>query len=124
MALPRSMTVVDITEYGAPDVLKPATAPVPAPGERFLVHGGASGIGTTAIQLARLRGARVIAAAGSDETCAACRALEAEVWPHLESGAIAPVMDSVFPLERAAEAHARMESSANIGKIVLEVGGA
>ncbi|WP_372892382.1 NAD(P)H-quinone oxidoreductase [Rhodosalinus sp.] len=188
-----------------------------AAGERFLVHGGSSGIGTTAIQLARLRGARVFATAGSEEKCAACRdlgaevainyrqqdfvevlrdeggadlildmvggdyiardldalamdgrlvqiaflqgaqvaldlmqvmtrrltltgstlrpqsraakaeiarALESEVWPHLESGAIAPVMDSVFPLSRAAEAHARMESSANIGKIVLAVGAA
>ena len=183
-------------------------------GERFLVHGGASGIGTTAIQLARLRGARVFATAGSDEKCDAClslgaeravnytntdyvdvmraeqganlildmvggdylqrnldalamdgrlvqiaflqgskvtvdlmqvmtrrltvtgstlrpqslaakakiaQALEAEVWPHLESKAIAPVMDSVFPLVDAAQAHARMESSANIGKIVLKV---
>lgn len=183
-------------------------------GERFLVHGGSSGIGTTAIQLARLRGARVFATAGSSEKCAACvdlgaeraisyrsedfasilraeggadlildmvggsyiarnldalamdgrlvqiaflegskvsldmmqvmtrrltvtgstlrpqslsakaaiaRALEAEVWPHLESGAIAPVMDSVFPLTEVARAHARMESSANIGKIVLKV---
>lgn len=188
-----------------------------AAGERFLVHGGSSGIGTTAIQLARLRGARVFATAGSEEKCAACldlgaevainyrdqdfvevlrdeggadlildmvggdyiardldalamdgrlvqiaflqgsqvaldimqvmtrrltvtgstlrpqsraakaeiaRALESEVWPHLESGAIAPVMDSVFPLSRAAAAHARMESSANIGKIVLAVGAA
>ena len=79
MALPRCMTVVDITEYGAADVLEPTTAPVPVPGERFLVHGGASGIGTTAIQLARLRGARVFATAEPDETCATCRALGAEV---------------------------------------------
>jgi len=46
-----------------------------------------------------------------------------EVWPHLESGAIRPVIDSVFPLERAADAHRRMESGAHVGKIVLEVGG-
>lgn len=184
-------------------------------GERFLVHGGSSGIGTVAIQLGRLRGARVFATAGSAEKCAACvelgaerafnyreadfveamraeggadlildmvggdyvarnlaaladdgrlvqiaflqgsavsldmmqvmtrrlhvtgstlrpqsgaakaaiaRALEAEVWPHLESGVIAPVMDSEYPLARAAEAHARMEGSTHIGKIVLKVG--
>ena len=48
-------------------------------GERFLVHGGSSGIGTTAIQLAHIFGARVFATAGSDEKCAACTSLGAEV---------------------------------------------
>ena len=183
-------------------------------GERFLVHGGSSGIGTTAIQIARELGARVFATAGSAEKCAACEALGAErainyreedfaevlsgqggadlildmvggdyvprnlaaladdgrlvqiaflkgakvemnlaqimvrrltitgstlrpqsdlnkariaeelrahVWPMLDSGRIAPVMDREFPLEEAAAAHARMESSAHIGKIVLKV---
>ncbi len=47
-------------------------------GERFLVHGGSSGIGTTAIQIARAMGARVFTTAGSDEKCAACVALGAE----------------------------------------------
>ncbi|MEO1277210.1 MAG: NAD(P)H-quinone oxidoreductase [Pseudomonadota bacterium] len=47
-------------------------------GERFLVHGGASGIGTTAVQLAKLRGARVFATAGTAEKCAAVEALGAE----------------------------------------------
>ena len=185
-------------------------------GERFLVHGGSSGIGTTAIQLAAVRGARVFATAGSAEKCAVCarlgaerainyreedfvealkaegganvildmvggdyiprnvkaladdgrlvmiaflqgpkaelnfaqvmvrrltltgstlrpqsdlakariaEGLRAEVWPLLDSGRVAPVMDSEFPLEKAAEAHARMESSAHVGKIVLEVAG-
>ncbi|MCX7645451.1 MAG: NAD(P)H-quinone oxidoreductase [Rhodobacteraceae bacterium] len=184
-------------------------------GERFLVHGGSSGIGTTAIQLARQFGARVFATAGSAEKCAACEALgahraidyrtedfvavlkaeggadlildmvggaylprnvraladdgrlvqiaflqgpkvelnfaevmvrrltitgstlrpqsdlakariaaalEAQVWPLLSAGRVGPVIDSAFPLEEAAAAHARMESSAHIGKIVLEVG--
>jgi putative PIG3 family NAD(P)H quinone oxidoreductase len=183
-------------------------------GEKFLVHGGSSGIGTIAIQLAALRGARVFATAGSAEKCKACtdlgaeaafnyrdvdfvqamkaeggadlildmvggsyiprnldalandgrlvqiaflqgstvelnmtqvmtrrltitgstlrpqshaakatiaRALEAEVWPHLAKGTIGPVMDSEFALEDAAKAHARMESSVHIGKIVLKV---
>lgn len=49
-----------------------------AAGETFLVHGGSSGIGTTAIQLARAFGARVFATAGSAEKCRACEALGAE----------------------------------------------
>ena len=48
------------------------------PGEVFLVHGGSSGIGTTAIQMAKAFGARVFATAGSAEKCAACEALGAE----------------------------------------------
>lgn len=48
-------------------------------GLRFLVHGGTSGIGTTAIQLAHALGARVFATAGSDKKCEVCRALGAEV---------------------------------------------
>ncbi|WP_300583664.1 NAD(P)H-quinone oxidoreductase [Marivita sp.] len=184
-------------------------------GERFLVHGGSSGIGTTAIQLAALRGARVFTTVGSADKCAACvglgaeaawnyrevdfvdaiqamggadvildmvggdyiprnvkaladdgrlvqiaflqgpkvemnftqmmtrrltltgstlrpqsvaakaaiaRDLETEVWPHLASGRIAPVMDSEFALADASKAHARMEGSTHIGKIVLKVG--
>jgi NADPH:quinone reductase len=186
-------------------------------GETFLVHGGSSGIGTTAIQLASARGARVFATAGSPEKCAAClrlgaeraidyreadfvaavreatdgrgvdlildmvggeylardvralapdgrlvmiaflggavtelnfaqvmtkrltitgstlrpqsieakarmaEALRAEVWPLIAAGRIGPVMDRAYPLEDAAAAHARMESSMHIGKIVLNV---
>jgi NADPH2:quinone reductase len=48
-------------------------------GETFLVHGGTSGIGTTAIQLAKALGARVITTAGTQEKCAACRKLGADV---------------------------------------------
>jgi len=47
------------------------------PGETLLVHGGASGIGTTAIQLAAARGVRVITTAGSEEKCRRCRDLGA-----------------------------------------------
>ena len=182
-------------------------------GERFLVHGGSSGIGTTAIQIARALGARVWATAGSAEKCAACdalgatainyreadfaeilraegganlildmvggsyiarnikaladdgrlvfiaflegpkaeinfaqvmlrrltltgatlrpqsdaakaeiaRQLRAQVWPMIEAGKVKVVHDSTFALEEAAAAHARMESSAHIGKIVLSV---
>jgi putative PIG3 family NAD(P)H quinone oxidoreductase len=49
------------------------------PGETFLVHGGTSGIGTTAIQMARAWGARVFATAGSEAKCEACRRLGAEL---------------------------------------------
>lgn len=48
------------------------------PGEAILIHGGASGIGTTAIQMAKAHGARVIVTAGSDEKCAACIKLGAD----------------------------------------------
>jgi putative PIG3 family NAD(P)H quinone oxidoreductase len=47
-------------------------------GERILIHGGSSGIGTTAIQIAHARGARVFATAGTAEKCVACEGLGAE----------------------------------------------
>jgi NADPH2:quinone reductase len=183
----------------------------------LLVHGGSSGIGTTAILLAKAFGAKVIATVGSDEKAAQCRrlgadvainyraedfvastkaatggqgaevildmvggdyvmrnyaaakvdgrivqiaylhgqrveldlrplmmkrlthtgstlrprspaekaviadALRAKVWALLASGRCKPVIDSVFPLAEVAKAHARMESSQHVGKIVLTV---
>jgi len=48
--------------------------------------------------------------------------LERKAWPLLAAGKIKPVIDSTFPLKEASKAHARMESSAHVGKIVLEVG--
>jgi NADPH2:quinone reductase len=186
-------------------------------GETLLVHGGTSGIGTTAIQLAKAFGARAIATAGSPAKCEACRklgadvavnyrtedfvaatkaatdgkgadvvldmvggdyiernyeaaavegrivqiafqaspkatvdfrrlmlkrlthtgstlrarsvadkaaiaaALREQVLPRLAAGKVRPVIDSTFALAKAAEAHARMEASEHIGKIVLTV---
>lgn len=186
-------------------------------GEWLLVHGGTSGIGVTAIQLATALGAKVIATAGSAEKCAACltlgavravdyrsedfvevvkqetqgrgvdvildmvggdyvdrnirsladdgrlvnigyqngskvtvdmmrvmlkrltltgstlrirpaavkgaiaAAVHANAWPLLASGAVRVVVDKTFPLTKAGEAHARMETSQHIGKIVLTV---
>ena len=186
-------------------------------GEWFMVHGGTSGIGTTAIQLAKAFGAHVIATAGTAEKCEAClalgadrtvnyrtedfvavakeatggrgvdvtldmvggsyternivaaaedgrivqiatlegatveinvarlmmkrvtltgstlrprtrevkarfaRALEEQVWPLIAAGRVKVVMDQIFPLIHAADAHRRMESSTHIGKIVLTV---
>jgi len=48
--------------------------------------------------------------------------LEHNAWPLLAAGKIKPLIDSTFPLKEASKAHARMESSAHVGKIVLEVG--
>jgi NADPH2:quinone reductase len=188
-----------------------------APGETLLVQGGSSGIGVTAIQMARAFGHRVFATAGSADKCAACeklgaekainyrtedfveaikqltgekgvdvildmvggdyvpreikslandgrlsiiaflggtratldmgdilyrrltitgstlrprtveyktqvaRALREKVWPLIESGRIRPVIHAVFPLEQAGKAHALMETSAHVGKIMLSV---
>jgi NADPH2:quinone reductase len=52
---------------------------------------------------------------------AIAESLRKNVWPLLESGRAKPVIDSTFPLREAAQAHARLESSAHIGKIVLTV---
>ena len=189
-----------------------------AGGETFLVQGGASGIGTTAIQLAKSFGARVFATASTDEKCREieklgaerginyksedfvevvkeltdgkgvdlildmvggdyiqrdiaalavegrlvfiaflggakaevnfgpvmqkrltitgstlrpqsvqvkadiAQSLEGKVWPLLNAGTVSPIIDSVFPLEEAADAHKRIDDSAHIGKIVLKVG--
>jgi putative PIG3 family NAD(P)H quinone oxidoreductase len=187
-------------------------------GETLLIHGGSSGIGTMAIQLAKAFGAKVIVTVGSQDKAEAClklgadrainyksedfvaevkaatdgaganvildmvggdyidrnydaaavegrivqiafltgtpkasanfaklmvkrlhhtgstlrprsnadkaamvAAIEAKVMPLLREGRIKPLMDSKFPLEQAADAHRRMETSAHIGKIVLVV---
>jgi NADPH2:quinone reductase len=56
----------------------------------------------------------------SAEKAAIARELEQRIWPLLRKrDAIVPVIDSVYPFERAAEAHARLEASAHIGKIIL-----
>ncbi|WP_099865640.1 NAD(P)H-quinone oxidoreductase [Pararhizobium haloflavum] len=186
-------------------------------GETLLVHGGTSGIGTTAIQLAKAFDARVIATAGSKEKCEVCRDLGADhainyreedfvdavkavtdghgadvildmvggdyisrnysaaaiegrivqiaflngrkaeadfsklmmkrlthtgstlrardaafkarlaaelkssVWPLIASGRVKPVMDTILPFEDVKAAHARIEDTSHIGKIVLEM---
>ena len=187
------------------------------PGETLLIHGGSSGIGTMAIQLAKAFGSRVIVTVGSQAKVDAClklgadrainyktedfvaetrtatdgaganvildmvagdyvdrnydaaavdgrivqiatlngpkitvniakvmvkrlthtgstlrprtnadkaamvAAIEAKVMPLLREGRVKPLMDSTFPLEKAADAHRRMETSEHIGKIVLAV---
>ncbi len=53
------------------------------------------------------------------DKAAIAQAVERSVWPLIVAGKVRPVMDKVFPFRRAADAHARMESSVHIGKIVL-----
>jgi putative PIG3 family NAD(P)H quinone oxidoreductase len=83
-ALPVPRALSDVEAAGLPEVYLTVFLNVfqlgalPAGGS-LLVHGGGSGIGTAAIQLAKLAGARVIVTAGSDEKCARCRALGADV---------------------------------------------
>jgi len=186
-------------------------------GESLLIHGGSSGIGTTAIQLAHIFGSRVFITAGSAEKCAACLELGAEaainyktqdfvaevkaltekrgvdvildmvggdyiprnieaaardgrivsiaflngstaevnfmpvmlkrltltgstlrprsiaekasiaaalkekVWPLMDAGRVKPLIDATFPLADADKAHALMEKSSHIGKIILTI---
>src|SRR5207302_56235 len=106
MSIPARMTAIAIREPGAPEVLVPQERDTPQPsmveagaipetfftvwhnvfergalkaGETMLLHGGSSGIGTTAIMLAREHGARVIVTVGSEEKADACRKLGADV---------------------------------------------
>jgi NADPH:quinone reductase-like Zn-dependent oxidoreductase len=56
-----------------------------------------------------------------EQKVALCQRFAAEVLPLFESGALRPVIDSRFPLDAVADAHRRMESNANVGKILLEI---
>jgi NADPH2:quinone reductase len=55
------------------------------------------------------------------EKAAIAQGIREKVWPLVAAGKIKPVIDSTFPLAKASEAHARMETSQHIGKIVLTV---
>ena len=55
-----------------------------------------------------------------EEKTKIAQALQKNVWPLLESGAIRPIIHQTFPLKQASEAHRLMESSAHIGKILLK----
>jgi len=63
----------------------------------------------------------VLRARSLEEKVALTQSLRRHVLPLLEAGRLRPVIDRIFPLEQAAEAHAYMESNANMGKIVLRV---
>jgi NADPH:quinone reductase-like Zn-dependent oxidoreductase len=77
-------------------------------------------LGMLLAKRASIRGT-VLRARSLEEKAAATRAFEKAVLPHIASGRVRAVVDSVYPLARAADAHRHMESNANFGKIVLEV---
>ncbi|MCB0968217.1 MAG: NAD(P)H-quinone oxidoreductase [Ilumatobacter sp.] len=56
-----------------------------------------------------------------EEKVAICQRFVAEMIPLVESGALRPVIDSRFPLDRIADAHRHMEANANVGKILIDV---
>ena len=106
-----------------------------ARGESILVHGGSSGIGTTAIQLSRVLGARVFATAGSADKCAACEALAAErAFNYRETDFVAAVknatggagVDVVLDMVGGDYLQRNIESLAMDGRLVLigQLGGA
>ncbi|WP_158863475.1 NAD(P)H-quinone oxidoreductase [Leifsonia sp. AG29] len=78
-------------------------------------------LGVLMSKRARLQGT-TLRARPLGERAAIIAAVREHVWPLLESGLVKPVIDSVFPLEDASQAHRRMESSAHLGKILLQVG--
>ena len=77
-------------------------------------------IGSIMAKRARVTGSQLRASSLQNKTEIARQLME-RVWPHLGKS-VTPVLDSVLSLEQAAQAHARMESSVHIGKILLEVG--
>ena len=97
-------------------------------GERLLVHGGSSGIGTTAIQLARLWGADVFATAGTAEKCAACERLgatrainyrETEFSHALRAATDGDGVDVILDIVGGAYLTPNLESLAVEGRLVL-----
>ena len=90
-------------------------------GERFLVHGGTSGVGTTAIQLARAFGATVFATAGSDEKCRVCEELGAERAINYKQRDFAqelPPIDLILDMVGAAYTPRNLEVLAARGRLV------
>lgn len=77
-------------------------------------------LGLLLAKRASIRGT-VLRARALEEKAAATRAFEKAVLPHVASGRVRAVVDSVYPFDRAADAHRYMESNANFGKIVLEL---
>lgn len=95
--------------------------------EGTIVQVGLMGGGQTPVNLGLLLVKRVrwigttLRARPVEQKIALCRRFAAEVLPLFESGALAPVIDSRFPLDRVADAHRRMDANENVGKILLDV---
>jgi NADPH2:quinone reductase len=93
-----------------------------AAGETLLVHGGSSGIGTTAIQLAVARGAKVITTAGSDEKCRRCEALAA-VTEVRDTGTTVPAYSINYRTEDFVERVKEITNGRGVDVILDIVGG-
>jgi NADPH:quinone reductase-like Zn-dependent oxidoreductase len=97
-----------------------------APRGRMILIGTVAGaeasvpLGTILRKRLTIRGT-VLRARALDERAHDARAFEREVIPLLESGAVLPVIDRVFPLEQIAEAHRVVESNATVGKVVIRM---
>jgi NADPH:quinone reductase-like Zn-dependent oxidoreductase len=93
---------------------------------RLVIIGMQGGI-QAELNIAKLMSKRGAVAATSlrarplEEKAAVVASVREHVWPLVESGVVKPVIDRVFPLAEAAEAHRLMESSTHIGKILLQV---
>ena len=93
-------------------------------GERFLVHGVTSGIGTTAIQIAAALGARVFATAGSDEKCQICRDLGAEAAVNYRTGDFVAALlaeggaDLILDMVGGSYVERNLKALANDGRLV------
>lgn len=102
----------------------PASLQTLAPRGRLMLVGTMGGASAT-IDLRRVLGMRltirgtVLRSRSLQEKIAVMRAFTEDVIPRLASGALAPVIDSVFPLEQIDAAYARLESNATVGKVVL-----
>ncbi len=87
------------------------------------LRGAAASINIFAIMRKRLRlSGSTMKARGPSEKARLAAGLREVIWPLIEAGKIKPVIDEIFALKDAPKAHARMESGAHIGKIVLKIG--
>lgn len=85
------------------------------------VMGGAEGtlpVGRLLVKRLKIVGS-VLRSRAKDEKTDILKGLQAEVWPLFESGEVRPIIDSVFPLAKAEEAHARVASDQTVGKVLL-----